>query len=198
MYLPKIKIKIPDRDTIRDVVDETGRQFVGSFFETYKGELFSGTKPTSDSKPLQSSDTLESEFPTNQEASFKVEFLPPTERQLANGTFKRYFLQDKRNKNIVEITKDKFDNLETNLFTKKLAVDWTLTPPAKDVYFNGVRFDGAETKNRQAIQQASQTIEGLQDYIKDYAQFVPESKIAGDKTTPLPKGNTSFDIPSPS
>lgn len=198
MYLPKIKIKIPDRDTIKDVVDETGRQFVGSFFETYKGELFSGTRPTSESKPLQSSDTLESQSPTNQEPTFKVEFVPPTDKQLANGTFKRYFLQDKRNKNIVEITKDKFDNLETNLFTKKLAVDWTLTPPAKDVYFNGVRFEGAETKNRQTIQQASQTIEGLQDYIKDYAQFVPESKITGDKTTPHPERNTSFDIPSPS
>lgn len=198
MYLPKIKIKIPDRDTIGNMVDEAGRQFLGSFFETYKGEFFSGTKPSSDSQPLESLDRLEAEHGDDVTSIFKVEFVPPTEKQLANGTFKRYFLQDKRNKNIVEITKDKFDNLETNLFTKKLAVDWTLTPPAKDVYFNGVRFDGAETKNRQAIQQASQTIEGLQDYIKDYTQFVPESKIAGDKTTPPPKRNTSFDIPSPS
>jgi len=198
MWLPKIKIKTPDKDAIGNVVDETGKQFLGSFFETYKGELFSGTKPTSDSQPLESLDRLEAEHGDDKTSIFKVEFVPPTEKQLANGTFKRYFLQDKRTKNIVEITKGKFDNLETNLYTQKVSLDWTLTPPAKDVYFNGVRFDGAETKNRQTIQQASQTIEGLQDYIKDYAQFVPKSKIAGDKTTPTPKGNTTFDIPSPS
>lgn len=198
MYLPKIKIKIPNKDTIKNVVDETGRQFVGSFFETYKGELFSGTKPTSDSKQLQSSDTLESQFPTNQESIFKVEFVPPTDKQLADGTFKRYFLQDRRTKNIAEITKEKFDNLEPNLYTQKVSLDWTLTPPAKDVYFNGVRFEGAETKNRQSVQQASQTVEGLQQYVKDYTQFVPESKISEDKTTPPPVSNTGFDIPSPS
>ncbi len=198
MYLPKIKIKIPDKDTIRDVVDETGKEFIGSFFETYKGELFSGTRPTSNSKPLQSSDTLESNFPTNQEVTFKIEFTPPTEKQLADGKFKRYFLQDRRTKNIAEITKEKFDNLEPNLYTQKASLDWTLTPPAKDVYFNGVTFDGAETKNRQAVQQASQTVEGLQQYVQDYAQFVPESKISGDKTTPPPESNTGFDIPSPS
>lgn len=198
MYLPKIKIKTPNKADIGNMIDTAGKEYQGNFFETYKGEFFSGDKPSSDSKPLESLDRLESEHGEDDTSIFKVEFVPPTDKQLANGTFKRYFLQDKRNKNIVEITKEKFNNLETNLFTKKLAVDWTLTPPAKDVYFNGVRFDGAETKNRQAIQQANHTIEGLQDYIKDYAQFVPESKITGGKTTPPPKRNTSFDIPSPS
>lgn len=198
MWLPKIKINIPGRDTIGNIVDETGKEFLGSFFETYKGELFSGTKPSAESKPLESLDRLEAEHGDDKTSIFKVEFVPPTEKQLADGTFKRYFLQDKRTKNIAEITKEKFDNLEPNLYTQKVSLDWTLTPPAKDVYFNGVRFEGAETKNRQSVQQASQTVEGLQQYVKDYAQFVPESKISGDKTTPPPESNTGFDIPSPS
>ena len=198
MYLPKIKIKTPNKADIGNMVDEAGKEFLGNFFETYKGEFFSGDRPSSNSKPLESLDRLESEHGEDATSIFKIEFTPPTEKQLADGKFKRYFIQDKRTKNIAEITKQKFQNLDTNLSTRKLSVDWNLTPPAKDVYFNGVRFEGAETKNRQVIQQASKTIEGLQDYIKDYTQFVPESKITGDKTTPPPKGNTSFDIPSPS
>lgn len=198
MYLPKIKIKKPNKTVLNDMIDTSGIPFVGDFFETYKGEYFSGTKPSSNSKPLIYKNSIESNFPTAQDSTFKTEFTPPTEKELANGTFKRYFIQDKRNKNIIEVTKEKFDNSEKNLFTTKVSLDWTLTPPAKDVYFNGVRFDGAETKNRLAVQSTSKTIEGLQDYIKDYAQFVPESKIRGDKFNPPSERNTSFDIPSPS
>ena len=198
MWLPKIKIRKPNKGEIADVVDAKGNEFLGEFFQTFKGEFFSGDKPTSNSQPLQAKDTFESNSPYNNPNNFKPEFTPPTGKELANGSFKRYFLRDKANKNIVEITKQRFQNFRPTLYSEVVAIDWVLTPPAKDVFFNGVKFEGAETKNKRTIEEVSKTFEGLDQYIENYSQFVPESNISGDKTTPPTESNTTFDLPSPS
>lgn len=198
MYLPKIKIKKPDTKVINDMIDDNGNPFVGEFFETFKGQFFSGTGPSPNSKPLIFNDSMETNFPTEGESIFKTEFIPPTKKELSNGTFKRYFLQDRRNKNIVEINKSKFDNLEDNTYSKKISIDWNLKAPAKDVYFDGVKFEGSESKNKKIVIEASKTLEGLQDYIKDYAQYIPASNINFNRFNPPPKGINTFDLPSPS
>ena len=198
MYLPKIKIKKPDSSNIGKLVDDNGNTVLEGFFETFKGEFFSGDKPSSSSKRLKDIDRFEANDPFGQQTNFKPEFTPPTSKELSNGSFKRYFLRDKANKNIIEITKQRFDNFRPTLYSEVVAVDWILTPPAKDVYFNGVKFEGAETKNKKAIEEISKTFEGLDQYIENYSQFVPESNISGDKTTPPAESNTTFDLPSPS
>ena len=199
MYLPKIKIKKPDSGKFNSILDEKGREYLGDFFETFKGEVFSGKKPSSKSKKLTPLKETESEnIQSSNVPKFKPEFTPPTDKQLTDGTFKRYFLRDKSRKNIVEITKQRFDNYVPKLYTEVVAVDWILTPPAKDVFFNGVKFEGAETKNKKAIEEVSKTFEGLDQYIQNYSEFVPESNISGDKITPPTESNTTFDLPSPS
>tara|TARA_B100002019_G_C21050984_1_gene489257 strand:- start:72 stop:668 length:597 start_codon:yes stop_codon:yes gene_type:complete len=198
MWLPKIKIKKPDKSQIGEIVDEAGNALIGGFFETFKGQFFSGDKPSSKSKLLRDVDKAETNTLTNQPNPVKQEFNPPTEKELLNGDFKRYFIRDKRNGNIAETTKAKYQNFVPKLYLEIIAVDWILTPPAKDVYFNGMKFEGAETKNKKAIEEISKTFEGLDQYIQNYSEFVPESNISGDKTTPPAESNTTFDLPSPS
>jgi len=197
MWLPRIKIKKSDTASGGTFLDENGNVYTGAFFETYAGEFFKGTKPSSNLQPLQPLDPFESQDPILDPTMFKTEFVKPSDKELTNGKFKRYFLQDTRSGNIVEIFKSKFDNLPNNLFSKKVAVDWILDGPKEDVYFNGIKQEGTGEINRKAILKAEETIKGLSDYVTDYTQFVKEQdKPLPDETAPASKA--VFDIPSPS
>lgn len=197
MFLPKIKtairtgnIELPD-----------GNTKAGTFIETFLGKfLFNDNKTTVDENAVEvvNLDLGEITSQLNIESTFKTTLPQPSEKDLKKGSFKRYFIQDKRNKNINEVSKDKFSKFDNDIFTEKIAIDWILTPPAKDVYFNGKKFEGSESKNKNTILIASQKLRGLNDYITDYAEFIKSSEIPLDKFKNIQGIPTGFDLPSPS
>lgn len=197
MFLPKIKtairtgnIELPD-----------GSTKAGTFIETFLGKfLFNNNKTTIDENAVEvvNLDLGEITSQLNTESTFKTTLPQPNEKDQKKGSFKRYFIQDKRNKNINEVSKDKFSKFDNDIFTEKIAIDWILTPPAKDVYFNGKKFEGSESKNKNTILIASQKLRGLNDYITDYAEFIESSDIPLDKFKNIESIPTSFNLPSPS
>lgn len=197
MYLPKIKIKKPSKDDIGKLVDNAGNPFKGSFFETYKGQLFSGDRPTKDSIPLENQDKHESEHDDDKESVFKNEYVEPTASQLRDGKFERFFIQDKRTNNIAEVTKQKFENLNDPFYINKISLEWIISPPAKDVYYNGVKYEGAETVNKKTVKNLINEMKGLDQYIEDYAEFIPSSNIDYSRFNPPAKGINTFDLPAP-
>lgn len=194
MYLPKIKLV----KKTGEILLPDGNTKIGEFLETFNGQFFLGSELKSDSQEVFGIDTREVNRPDTQNPKFKNEITEPSNKELSKGTFKRYFLRDKRSNNIVEIAKKDFDTTLEDLSTQKISVDWILTPPAKDVFFNGIKYEGSETKNKKNIERISEDFKGLDQYIQDYSQFIPESNIKSDKTTPPAESNTTFDIPSPS
>lgn len=194
MYLPKIKLL----KKTGEILLPDGTKKITEFLQTFNGKFFLGSELKPDSQEVFGIDEREDNIAANQEPRFKNQITEPSVKELSKGTFKRYFLRDKRSSNIVEITKKAFDTTLEDLSTQKISVDWILTPPAKDVFFNGIKYEGSETKNKKNIERISGDFKGLDQYIQDYAQFIPESNIKSDKTTPPAESNTTFDIPSPS
>ncbi len=175
-----------------------GTTKVTNFLETFNGKFFLGTELKSDSEEVIGVDIREDNSVANTEPIFKNEIVEPSTKELNKGTFKRYFLQDLRSKNIVEISQKAFKTTARDLSTKKISVDWILTPPAKDIYYDGIKYEGSETKNKKNIKNISKDFEGLDQYIQDYAQYIPASNIDFNRFNPPPKGINTFDLPSPS
>ena len=197
MFLPKIKTAI--RTGNIELPDGTTK--AGTFIETFLGKfLFNNNKTTVDENAVEvkNIDINELKSQLNPESTFKTTLPQPNEKDLKKGSFKRYFVQDKRNKNINEVSKDKFSKFDNDIFTEKISIDWILTPPAKDVYFNGKKFEGSESKNKNTILIASQKLLGLNEYITDYAEFIESSDISLDKFKNIEGIPTGFDLPSPS
>ena len=194
MYLPKIKTKVENARL--KLPDGTFKN--GNVIRTFLGEVYEGDKITKDSKRLRDLDLMETLSYSEQVSIFKTEIPKPSEKEMKKGTFKRYFIQDKRNQNINEVSKITFTNFKDNLYTDKIAIDWQLNSPAKDVFFKGVKYEGSETKNKKITLKASEKMKGLYEYITDYSEFIPTSNIAEEKfenkVNPIP----SFDLPSPS
>lgn len=175
-----------------------GTTKVTNFLETFNGKFFLGTELKSDSEEVIGVDVREDNSVANAEPIFKNEIVEPSTKELNKGTFKRYFLQDLRSKNIVEISQKAFKTTARDLSVKKISVDWILTPPAKDIYYDGTKYEGSETKNKKNIKNISKDFEGLDQYIQDYAQYIPASNIDFNRFNPPPKGINTFDLPSPS
>ena len=142
-----------------------GTTKVANFLETFNGKFFLGTELKSDSEEVIGVDVREDNSVANAEPIFKNEIVEPSTKELNKGTFKRYFLQDLRSKNIVEISQKAFKTTARDLSTKKISVDWILTPPAKDIYYDGIKYEGSETKNKKNIKNISKDFEGLDQYI---------------------------------
>ena len=194
MYLPKIKIK----KTSRRVNRPDGGSSISSVIETFDGRLFLGEEFSPDAQELSNSDQLETLSFSARDSIFKTQIQMPSEKDYKQGIFKRYFMQDKRTKNINEISKDTYRSMGPTIYLELLEVEWDLKPPAKDVYFKGKKYEGAESRNKKTIAKASKDIIGLSQYIRDYSQYVPKTNIKKEKFENPQLLPSSFDLPSPS
>ena len=110
MYLPKSKYSKPLYTRGDEYFLPNGRFYTGWYFTTYKGESYTGKVPSRSSRKLvkdKRSDLFIKE-------KFSSDFILPTPDDMEQGFMIRYYIQDKRTKNIIEVKKERY-----NMFIKQ-------------------------------------------------------------------------------
>jgi hypothetical protein len=170
MYLPESKYSEPKYTRGDEYTLSNGSEYVGWYFIAYTGEVFTGKQPLSTSERLFLIEPVTDSF--RESLKFVSENILPTEQDYTQGKFVRYFLQDKRNKGIIEVSKDRFlDSYNLN-YILSAKVEWILKGPAEDTKFGPYIHFGAASQNKENILKAEKTIVGLSSYIKSYSKFV--------------------------
>lgn len=169
MFLPKTKYSEPKYTRGGKFFLKDGTSYTGWYFTTFKNESFTGKTPSDTSKLLEEhkdGDLLVDDL------SFYNDLIIPTEKDYTEGKFLRYFIQDKRNKVIIELKKEKYGKLIKEPFTVGTIVEWDLTTPSENITKNGYIYFGSASKNKETILLAEKTIVGLSSAIKSYSEFV--------------------------
>lgn len=168
MYLPKSKYK-PAKYTRGDKFSlQDNTPYVGWYFETYDGKIFSGDKPNKNS--VQLIDTSYTSESTDKK--FKSDIIAPTEVDYINGYFTRYFVQDKRNNAVIETNNNNYRYYLRKNHVRTVQVKWLLTTPVENVNKGPYIYFGSEAKNKESIMEAEKTIFGVSILIKSYSEFV--------------------------
>ena len=202
MYLPKFKYQ-GGLFTIGGefAVKATGENYKGFYFRTYQGELYTGAEPSlrgnnSELIPLekeeQETGTLETLDVTIYDDIFSNphEFKLKTTEQVPqhtpvvtvgdtiNGFTIRYFAQNKLTKQILEINKQVYNELESRsvrYFYKNynvVRINWFLSGELEDTQNGPYKIPGVRTKNLESIKSGEKVIPGLTQYLRDPLQFV--------------------------
>ena len=192
MWLPPFKyIKgLFSQNEISGIAKSDGTSYVGPYFKTSTGELFSGEYPNPDSELLidSFSDKNQEEqlgiegihYSTDLDTGISAQPIFPTPEDYKKGFFIRYFLMDNRNKKIVEVKEDEFGKQTEKLNIIGVEVKWIIDKPVKDIFNSGYLFKGAATRNRENILNASLKMPPIKEFIVNYAQFADiESDVEG-------------------
>jgi hypothetical protein len=169
MYLPKSKY-ITKYSTGNEFIKPDGSYYIGAYVETYKGNFYEGKEFNSDSKKLI--DTRSSKEFKQNVGSFKNSNVKPTDKDYKKGIFTRYIVQDKRNKEIIEVTEDKFANLSRQNYIRSVKLEWILSQPLEDLNEGPYIYFGARTQNKESVDKAEKVIKGISQFIFNYGQFV--------------------------
>lgn len=175
MYLPAQKYSKPTYTRGNEFVLSDGTTYVGWYFISYTGNTFTGKSPGKNSKQLTAvSNTGQYDISQgeNIENIFVTDLVLPTKQDYIAGFFTRYFVQDRRNLNIIEVSEKNKTRVLQLPFIQYQDVKWILKGPAEDTKHGPYIHFGAINQNRQAIKEAEKTIKGLTSYIKYYNQFV--------------------------
>ena len=170
MYLPKSKYKGPKFSQGDVFVDENGEAYVGFYFETYDKKYFTGKQPSKSSKPITISG--ENTASGGSEIKFTNDIIKPTEKDYEQEYFNRYFLEDRRNKNIIEVKKSKYLNFKKKSYINSTSVKWDLTTPVENLKRGSYIYFGSAAKNKEAVLNAEKDINNLSSIIKNYGEFV--------------------------
>lgn len=187
MYLPKTKYKtglFTDNSTYSTfLVESTREPYSGPYFETFSGELYTGTSPLDKNiqklVKVETSPELVDTYLTPGEYDVvkqdveaynlrvtepvQMYYPVPSEDDYTKGEFVRYFLKDITNGRILEVRKDVYSSIskkEPKYYYPKyqlLAVSWSLRNPGG---------------NRSVVAQAERRFPGITQYLKDPSQFV--------------------------
>jgi len=169
MYLPKSKYSKPKYSRGERFQLLNGTDYIGWYFKTYKNEYFTGKAPTSRSQKLKELITDDTGDTGKQ---FVNDYVRPTEENYKNGFLTRFFLQDVRNKSIIEVKQTKYNTLRKLPYINGVKIDWVLKSPAEDGVKNGYIFFGSASKNKELVLEAEETITGLSSAIKSFSEFI--------------------------
>lgn len=167
MYLPKSKYK-PAKYTRGEEFTLNNSPYTGWYFETYKEEFYTGRVPGKGNNLLTKVGGEEKES--------KLRFIPQrvdeSTLDRTKPTFKRYYIQDTRNKRIIEVLKEKYYEFTRKTYIKGIELDWRIKGPAETVFKGKYLYEGAEKKNKTTVEGFNNLMPGLKDYISDYKEFV--------------------------
>lgn len=202
MYLPKFKYKgnlfTPGGEY---ALKATGDEYKGYYFKTYKGEFYTGFAPSlKDTNqqllPLQETErefgTLQSDeillydeiYNNPHEFSLKLTQEVPSYTPVIkvadsiNGFIIRYFAQNKITKQIQEIEKTVYTDLDSKsvkYFYKNYSIVrlyWFLAGEIEDTQPGAYKIPGIRTKNTESIKAAEKVIPGLSQYLTNPLEFV--------------------------
>lgn len=172
MYLPKSKYKGNKHTAGGEFVVARGGIYRGWYYERFDGKYFTGKEPGNNDKEIQRIEDAVENYNTPSTLPFASDIIAPTESERKRGRFTRYFLQDRRNKKIVEVKKAKYDEYLPIKYVQNLTLVWLLQGPSQDIYHKNYKYEGAATKNEKTVVSADNTMKGLKEFIKDYTKFV--------------------------
>jgi hypothetical protein len=187
MYLPKSKYKKAKSTKGSEfIIKGTTEYYSGMYFETYKKQFFSGTKPTDNGVELEKVSNHGDRnamllalgiglLGTVVAGFFKKK---PTNSEKEAGIAKRYFVQDLNNNKIAETDKVTYNQTKLTVPNRTFnEVDWIIKGPAEDKMFGNYPFEGAESKNKKTIQALEKTMPGISTFVTDYKYLVEEPVI---------------------
>ena len=184
MYLPKSKYRTGLQTAGNSLlIESTKEPYTGPYFETFSGEMYTGTSPLQKgAQKLVFNETVSEQPPeliTPEQYDIirqdvealklrvtepvNLHYPVPSEENYSKGELLRYFLRDKTIGRILEVRKDVYESIskkEIKYYYPKyelLALSWSL------------RNVGS---NRTVIQLAEKRLPGISSYLKDPSQFV--------------------------
>jgi hypothetical protein len=166
MPLPRSKYSEP-RHTPGKQYTLDGKEYRGWYVETFEKRYYTGKIIDVTSKeifPIQEQ--------TKQENIFIQQQITISQPERDTGILKRYIIQKINNRKIVEITKERYDLLIVKSGYRGVIIDWVVKGPAKDIFFNGYPFFGAERRNKETVSKLESTIPGISNFFKNYSEFV--------------------------
>jgi hypothetical protein len=171
MYLPKSKytVKITKGG---DFYKKDGSTYRGKYIETYNGQIFTGGELTPASEKLEDFRYSASVITNFSQVAFKSDMIKPTKEDYKEGFITRYYVQDIRNKAIIEANKENYKGFLTLPYLKTLKLKWNLKGPAENVNKGPYIYFGAISKNKELVLEGEKTIEGLSEFIFNYGEFV--------------------------
>ena len=187
-YIPAAAYKKAKNTTGGEfIVKDTGEEYKGPYIETGKKQYLAGETPEQNGVELEKLEKAAglpdlsglsllgsglSLFALLQSA-FKKQL---SQDEVNKGLAKRYFVQDNRTNKISETSEEAFNQAKTDLPNFKLAeVDWNIRTPAEDVVINGVKFQGSESRNKEAIKNLESQLPGISNFVTDFKYLVPEA-----------------------
>lgn len=198
-YLPKSRYRKPKSTSGNEfVVKSTGEPYTGTYIETFKKKYYAGSSPEQLGEELEKVrvkgdfDLLGEAFATVGPSLLlalkgKLVKKRPTSSELAIGQVRRYFVQEPVSGKIVEVTKPDYVEAKKKLPNRRFVeVPWDIKAPAEDMMFGNYVYQGAATKNRNAVITAEKQMPGISNYVKDYkylVQELPPKQVVGPETT---------------
>jgi len=183
-YYPKAKYSKPKSAQREEfIVKRTQEYYKGTYVKTSDNKYFSGKSPMDTEEELQkvTSDVEEAGVDigllfgilAGSLGGFFIKKLTQNEKQ--KGVAKRYFVQDKNNKKIVETDKATYLQTQKQVTNRSFAeADWIIKGPAEDMMFGNYPYEGAESKNKKTIQALEKTMPGISTFITDYKYLVED------------------------
>jgi hypothetical protein len=169
MYLPKSKY-IVKATKGGEFLRKDGTYYTGVYIETYKGNFYEGKEFKSGLPTLK--DTRNTGEFSNQPVRFKNNHIKPTKKDYENGKFTRYFVQDKRNKSIIEVNRKNFLKFKLEVYVKTVSLEWILSSPLENINKGPYIYFGARAQNKEAVEEAEKDIKGISQFIINFDQFV--------------------------
>ena len=83
-----------------------------------------------------------------------------------------YFIQDRRNKKIIEVNIENYQRFLSKKFTKGIEIEWILSGPVENINKGPYIYFGAASKNKETVLKAESTIKSLSKVVNNYGQFV--------------------------
>ena len=184
-YQPKTRVSKPKSTAGGEFIEkESRKKYKGKYIEDFKGRFFAGSSIEENGVELERIQTGASAGPIAQAVGLLALSLRGlfnkklSQGDIEKGTTKRSFLQDRNNGKVTETDKDNYQQAKRLLVNTVFAeMDWIIKGPAEDKNVNGYPFEGAESKNRKAIQALEKTMPGISIFVTDYKYLVQEPVV---------------------
>ena len=187
MYFPKTQIKPNLKANPGEFITSQGKEYVGDYFKTSKGDFFTGKSPSNPpNNPIYevSSQDFTKEKETKQTSYFiedgkRIAPAPlpptpsptlPTKQDYKTGQMIRYFVKKSNESIFVEIQKDEYNKFSQD----DSSVQHQLYIPFSLSWVIRGEKDEVEklNKNITILKQGQQKLFGLTKYIKNYCLFL--------------------------
>jgi hypothetical protein len=105
------------------------------------------------------------------------QYITPTQEEITEGVFTRYFCKKINEQKIFEVNKEIFDsiskkdNVYNHVLYQVIDIKWKLTGPTNDIKQDNTVIAGVIDTNNRTVRVANQNMTGLLLFITDYKKF---------------------------